>query len=488
MFLIFFLLLGSLLLTRPNQAAVTPPSNAVALDRTAPGLYRRINASWQMQIATGGEGESFVLLNTQNQGVRGAAPAGISWDNPRLSGAFGVAFDVRDPPTQNPFDADGNIYGRPQREVALYWDGTEIVRRVSPVEFRGKRPLPVGVTIAFVCGGANVTIRIAGVPVYANYFIPGMMPYESRAAFTRAISHVAIAWREPIAAPPPPRVVPVLDQQILDIAHNRQSSIAAFPDDTASYGRIICTLTLSKPDKGYDPWDRQAAIYAYDDSGERFELLRFITPYHRGYTWNVDVSDYRPLLRGHRKIEAWCETYSTGWKASVTFTFYSGRADRVAYKVLNLWHGQPEIGDPDKPVTAFFTPQTLTRGPEADFVKLRFTVTGHGQAPNTDDAAEFLPLRRAVSVNGVNFSSLLWKTDNYLNPCSPQGGTWKFDRAGWGPGDVVAPWDIEATPWMPRGQASVIRYQIAPFLNKTPDHGNPARHWIESQAIFYRKG
>ena len=472
-------------------------NNAVAFDRTAPGLYRRIDAAWQMQIAPGGEGASFVLLNTQKRGVKGAAPAGVAWDSPRLPGAFGVAFDVHDPPTRNPFSADRNIYGRPQREVALFWDGAEIVRRLSPVEFRGRTPLAVRVTVAFVCGGADVTVRIAGVAVYADYFLPGMTPYESRVAFggrtdaattTLAIRNVAVSWRDLTVAPPPPLVVPAINQQPLDIAHNRQSSVVAFPDDTDGYGRILCTLTLDKPDKGYDPWDRQAAIYAYDDQGERFELLRFITPYHRGYTWTLDVSDYRPLLRGRHKIEAWCETYSTGWKASVTFAFYPGRADRLAYRVMNLWRGQPEIGNPDKPITSFFTPQTIRPDPAADFVKLRFTVTGHGQAPNTDDAAEFLPLRRTVSVNGMNFPNLLWKTDNYLNPCSPQGGTWKFDRAGWGPGDVVTPWDIDATPFLPPGQASVIRYQIAPYVNKTPDPGNPARHWIESQVIFYRRG
>ena len=41
---------------------------------------------------------------------------------------------------------------------------------------------------------------------------------------------------------------------------------------------------------------------------------------------------------------------------------------------------------------------------------------------------------------------------------------------------------------MPRGQDSVIHYQVAPFRNTTPDHGNPARHWVELQAIFYRTG
>jgi hypothetical protein len=448
-----------------------------ALPASAAAFYRQVDARWQMSVLRGSPGACFTLQNTQTHTAHDT---------------FAVAFDAHDPLTNNPFNADGNIYGRPQREVALYWNGAEVVRRLSPVEFRGSTLRPVQVFVRFVCGGARVTVRISGIAVYAAYFVPEMSPYPAQAkltgpAHTVTLRALTLAWLKPAQAAAPPLVLTAIRDLPLDNAHRRQSAVVPFPAHNAAYGRLLCTLTLSKPPKGYDPWDRQGAVYAYDAQGERFELLRFITPYGRGGKWTVDVSDYRPLLRGQCRIEAWCETYSTGWDATVTFRFYPGHAARLAYKVINLWHGQPTIGDPLHPISDFFTPQTVVRPPDADFVTLRFIVTGHGQAPNTDDAAEFLPTWRAVSINGMNFPSLLWKTDNYLNPCSPQGGTWKYDRAGWGPGTVVAPWDIPATRWMPRGQPSVIRYQESPFVNKTPDAGNPARHWIESQVIFFRK-
>ena len=198
-----------------------------------------------------------------------------------------------------------------------------------------------------------------------------------------------------------------------------------FPANSSKFGRIICTLTLAKPNTDYDHWDRKGAIYVYGENGERFEIVRFMTPYHRGYVWRADVTDYRSLLLGKKKIEASCVTYGTGWKSSVSFAFYPGKPDRLAYRVINLWAGEVEIGNKEKPLEAFFTPKQVVRDPLADAVKLRLVVTGHGQAPNTDDAAEFVPLDRTVHVNGRQFTNRLWKTDNYLNACRPQGGTWK---------------------------------------------------------------
>lgn len=529
-------------------SGATNEANAVAFDRQGRGCYRHVHASWSMTIGTGGEGASFVLLDTARYGTKGApkvasspsltgragvgpasspsltgragvGPAsspsltgraglgqislpggegrgGVNWDDPRLPGCFAAAFDIDDPPTDNPFNTDRNIDGNPQREVALYWDGNEITRMVSPVEFRTSTPHAVDVDIDYVCGGADIDLLIDNKPIYQGYFIPCMQPYESRALFggrsgdiatKLEIGSVDIAYTEPVGSPQAPLIVDAIASQPLDNGHHEQSSTVDFPADTSKYGRIICTLTLAKPDAGYDPWDRRASIYAVDDSGERFEIVRFITPYHCGYTWQVDVTDYRPLLQGRHQIVANCVTYSTGWLTSISFRFYPGKTDRLAYKVVHLWTGDAEIGNLDKPASTFFTPQHITRDTAADFVKLRFIVTGHGQAPNTDDAAEFLPLSRTVTVDGHDYTNMLWKTDNGFNPCSPQGGTWKYDRAGWGPGSVVTPWDIDITRLMSKSAPTDIEYAVGDYKNTSRDNGNPPVHWVESQIIYYRK-
>lgn len=471
--------------------------NAIVMDRTCSGLYRHVEVRWDVTMGTGGDTASFVLLNTASAGVKGAPTAPIPWADPKLKNTFAVLFDIHNPPTNDPFNKDGNIYDRPQREIALYWDGVEIVRRLSPVEFRTGKPLTMQAALDFVCGGAEVTLNVAGTEVYTRTFVPGMWPYESRAAFggttsaattTLDLSKVTVTYRNRMGNPPLPRTIAALEGLPLDADHATQSSLVAFPDKTDAYGRIVCTLTLDKPDSGpFDPWDRAAAVYVYDEAGQKFEILRFITPYRRGYSWQVDVSDYRPLLRGRRKVEAWCVTYAKGWKTSLRFDFYPGKADRKAVRVVNLWAGSPEIGNPDKPISSFFAPKQIAIDPKTDYAKLRFMVTGHGMSPNTDNAAEFLPSKRTVTVGGRSFENLLWKDDNYLNPCRPQGGTWKYDRAGWAPGDVVRPWDIDITGLIPAGQSGVLHYDVAPYMNKERVKTNPPTHWVESQLILYKR-
>ena len=453
--------------------------------------HRSMSVIWQMRFG-GGEGVALALLDAAHDSV---PPADTSWDEPNLPHAFAIAFDARNPPTENPFNADGNIYNRPQHEISLHWNGLEIANRLSPRDFRGDAWHTIHVNLGFVVGGANLSVSVDGVAAYQDYFVAGLQPFAARAVLgARAGQTKGQCEVRDIVLNCGPRVtvdaplhLAALDKQVVKEKVPSQSNMVDFPTDTRQYGRIILTLTLSEPPGGFDPWDRRAAIYLYDDKGERFELLRFITPYRRGYTWRADVSDFRPLLTGRKKVEAWCETYGPGYAVSVDFDFYQGAAPLYAYKVVNLWHGDPEIGNPAQPISAFFKPVSIARE-GADALKLRVVTTGHGMEPNAGNAAEFLPIGRNVTLNGHRWDNTLWKTDNYLNPCRPQGGTWKYDRAGWGPGDVVVPWSVDLTPALTSKGDSLLRYTLAPYANPTRKPDFPPSHWFESQLIFYRKG
>jgi len=200
------------------------------------------------------------------------------------------------------------------------------------------------------------------------------------------------------------------------------------------------------------------------------------------------VSDFRSLLRGRRRIQQVCGTQGEGWVVTVQFDFYPGPAERLAYKVINLWSGAPEIGNPDKPVSDFYVPRTIKLDPRTIAAKVRVVVTGHGMSPNTDNAGEFMPLGRTLRINGHAFRNILWKTDNYLNPCRPQGGTWKYDRAGWAPGDVVRPWEIDATPCIGRDRTLRVEYELDTYINKNRGKTWAPTHVTEAQVILYRKG
>jgi hypothetical protein len=471
-------------------------TTSAAFAAPADSTTRLVEVSWKMTMNTGTEGAGFAWLDTDQFGRSGAAPEVKQWEAPSIPASFGVGFDASNPANRDPFRGSGNAYDRPQHEVSLHWDGMETVKRTTPMDFRDEEPHVVKLRIAFVTGGADVSLWIDKTAIYEQYFIPSMTAYAGRPAFGGRngetagdvlIDDLAIECTEPIPAPESPVAIVAIDRKLNDAKHAKNEAVVEFPENTDRFARIICTLRLEKPETRFDPWDRLAGINVYADDGEQFEILRYITPYHRGHEWKVDVTDFRPLLRGKRKVEQVCSTQGEGWVVTVKFDFYPGAADRLAHRVVNLWSGSPEIGNPDKPVGDFYAPKTVPLDEQTVFAKVRMVVTGHGMSPNTDNAAEFMSIGRTLTVNGESFRNLLWKTDNYLNPCRPQGGTWKYDRAGWAPGDVVRPWEVDVTRLIDDKRRLEIEYKLDPYLNEDRGKTWAPFHKTESHLILYGK-
>ena len=91
-----------------------------------------------------------------------------------------------------------------------------------------------------------------------------------------------------------------------------------------------------------------------------------------------------------------------------------------------------------------------------------------------------------LTINGLTQSQRLWKEDNYLNPCRPQGGTWKYDRAGWGPGDIVRPWEflVGFTPET-RPETLSISYALDPYVNTDRGKTWAPFHLTHSMVVLY---
>ena len=164
-----------------DPAGTRGQSNAIAFDRAQKGAFESTSLACKLRVLKGGDGGAFVFLNTAEYGARGAAPFVKSWVEPNLSRTFAVGIDVHNPKDDQMFSAWGNYRGMPQREVSLHWNGREIVKRTAPAEFRGEWA-DCNITLRHAVGGAEVTVEIGGESVYDRYFVPGLLPYESRLA------------------------------------------------------------------------------------------------------------------------------------------------------------------------------------------------------------------------------------------------------------------------------------------------------------------
>jgi len=249
-----------------------------------------------------------------------------------------------------------------------------------------------------------------------------------------------------------------------------------FPPSYYKYEKILMHYSLNQPPAGWDPWDRIAYVRVIKNN-DTFEIGRIMTPYSKACGWTIDVTDYRPLLTDTALINSFILFWASnnkGYLVSISFEFIGGNPTKEAYKVVNLWGNDVfhrwEYGNIYNPISNYLPPYTLVIDSLADSVKVRITTTGHGQG-NTHNAAEFSIKTHSLIVNGNAFSHQLWRNDCASNPCSPQSGTWQYNRAGWCPGADVRPWIVDITPVVTPGYTAQLQYAIQEYTNYcSPSH------------------
>jgi hypothetical protein len=298
------------------------------------------------------------------------------------------------------------------------------------------------------------------------------------------------------------------------------------PESVEIYSKIVIFYTIGCPSSpaDCDPWDRLGYLQVLHNTGkvdsndhpviEPYEIARIVTPYDitgsgrpETCTWTLDVTDYKTLLRGEVVLSNYIESWiggDNGWLVTIDFAFVEGPTFLDPYKVVNLWQDYYILfGDPTDPVEDYLYPLSVDIDQEADQVKLRVITTGHGQG-NTHNCAEFCNKEHTLSANGDPYPFRPWRYNCNQNPCSPQGGTWQFNRAGWCPGDAVYPWDQDITSSVTAGEKATLDYDIEPYENlcrptnpdcisgiTCPDCNynytghTPPHYSIQSQLIFY---
>ncbi len=493
-----------------NGGYASNHNNSVKINSVIAGSHRKETISFNLFITPGGDGAGIALLNKDFINEDSLSYIAKHWEAPDFKKAFGVGFDIYNPQTSAWFDKYGNFYGRPQREISLHWDGREVYKIMSPVEFRSDPMHDVihkmQINLNYVTGGAEASVSIDDTLVIENFFIAEMMPYDkvpvvgaTTSDFTTTVYVDSLSFsgtEEPVEQNLKQSFV-LVDNMEFHSKNREEYKEVKFPKVGKKIGRVIMTLDLGGLAGGPSGWDVGSSINLLDADSTKYEICRFITPYHRGYIWKVDVTDLLPLFKGKKTVRVNVSTWEPitedpskqkGWKVHAKLDYYEGPSEYRPVDVVNLWAGNEEYGNPEKPLSDFFDTREVKVPRKTDKVKIRFVVTGHGMSPNSNNAAEFMPADRTFIVNGKEFHNRLWKTDCYLNPCRPQGGTWKFDRAGWAPGDVVKAWEIDITDYVDEDGKLNLQYIPMEYINENrSDKTYPPHHLIETQLIYYKK-
>lgn len=476
-------------------------NNSCAWPMQAEGEYRRVKGELVFKLTEGARGMSFMLLHTSHFARKGRAfylykqkgfpgdptPAEPKWDEPSLWGSFAIALDCHNPPSEDPFNEHGNVYDRDQREVSLHFDGKEIANSFCEPDFLTDKACVLAFDIQFVTGGAEVTVGVGGQSVYDCHFIPHMLPFESRAAVGAygpdggacSVDSIHVDWSPKAAETIAPVTVKPVTSGWSRQGKPWEGEVHLLPTGL-EYERVIMTLRL-KPMVERDEWDRLGHVYVWDDQ-ERFEIARILTPFMlwgKSYEYVCDVTDFGHLLDGNRKLGVNLgANVGNGFVFDLEFTYYR-RPDDVAglRKVVglqNVWNGNANFGNAES-VAKTFGIRKVKVPAEATSAKLRVVVTGHGKL-------EFKPLSRTIRVGDKTFENKLWTQNCYLNPWRPQFGTWKYDRAGWGPGTFGDVWEIELSDLIKPGEELELEY-----ISEELEIEGWASHRIESQAVFYGK-
>lgn len=231
---------------------------------------------------------------------------------------------------------------------------------------------------------------------------------------------------------------------------------------------------------------KNTPYYDVFDVYNNYELGRFISPYAINfpktfqYDYVYDVTDFSSLLHDSAEIRIEYQGYSYGFTATWDFIFVEGTPAREAYKVMNIYNGGFNYGNPNNSIENQLTAKNIEVDDLAKSVKIRVLITGHG-AEGSENCAEFCAKNYYLKLNGTQFAQQrVWKDDCGLNALFPQPGTWIYDRANWCPGELVRPFDYEMKT-MTAGGTYSFDMDMEPFIAS----GN-ASYNLAVQVFFYK--
>ncbi|WP_230935889.1 peptide-N-glycosidase F-related protein [Psychroserpens luteolus] len=256
-------------------------------------------------------------------------------------------------------------------------------------------------------------------------------------------------------------------------------------DDLTSIETIKMYVKLTCPNEGCDEWDVYANVKVKDnDSGELYELGRYITPYwndnsqlERGFEF--DVTDFKSLLTGSTELRIRTECWNArGYEVTVDFDYIEGTPDYPYYAISRVlaYDDWSSSGVPYGTTHSLDLDKMVSIPANAESTHLRTIISGWGQASPAiagRTCAEWCFRTHDVKINGVNTfqhnMDALGCASNPVNNQEP--GNWQPDRAGWCPGMVV-PYRIDSFATNMAGSTFDFEYQYQSGWTNDAQNGN----------------
>lgn len=260
----------------------------------------------------------------------------------------------------------------------------------------------------------------------------------------------------------------------------------------ANYQKYIF-LNGTKIDSIFEASD-SCLVQTYDSVYVPFEVIkehelgRLITPYGGNlpttwnHTWEYDVTDFAPLLKGNHDIRVFYDGWSDGFTISTRFEMIKGTPPANVIRFMPLWNGYFEYGNLSNDIENHLVPMQLPCD-TAFAGKIRVVTTGHSFGGN-QNCAEFCHKYHQIVAGNTGFTQDLWRYDCGLNPIFPQAGTWLYDRAGWCPGSNVRPFDFDISAELIQNTDIEVDYNMALYTYTGGAGFHPA-YYITSYAALY---
>ena len=254
----------------------------------------------------------------------------------------------------------------------------------------------------------------------------------------------------------------------------------SIPTDLSNYNKLEVELLRGCPDAdmnydddGCDDYDRIARLYLCDIDGSNcYEIAKWITPFDRQPHSLTNITPFLSAFRSNPGQEKVLRFQESGWPNSLLtlkLRFHTGDTSQGSpQEIYSMWNGtvqfNPDYSD-NRPMQIFEIPSDAQK---VEFVSF---ITGHGWGcTGCYNCAEFCNSRHIFNINeGIYEFDKSHPTASSNNHCMQpetiaegvvpnQYGTWGYGRAGWCPGQDVAPYRVDITNHVNLGEPNTIDY------------------------------